>query len=593
MAALLARLSGGALFLLVFALLALLAWRTIPTTAAALEPPQAATDFAQAWASGELDRVSYDQASAPDVGESEGEVDAKRIAANALWMTEQISQADENHPVEVRPVDEPRTQVGASGERKDGDLIQSLEVTWDLGNDRTWTYRTEIIIRETDGRERVVWRPNALHPSLTHGLILRSRRLLTPRAPVLDAGRRPVGQAFAPALIGRTQPATHELAETYPARVEPGDVIGISGLQHVYDARLAGTAGLEVYVYRVEAYQPLEPWVRQVHLVPPEPGRPVQLSLDPTWQQRALAAVAGARTPTSLVAVNALTGEVIADANAATSNRNLALQGRYPPGSAFRPVTTLALARTGRLTTTTRFDCTPWSLAEQRFTSSSAASGPVVDLASAFAHGCPSGFARLAADLTDAELAEAASVLGFAEPSGTGVTTFDGIVPAAADDLTRVQNALGDGEVLTSPLALARVAATIASGTQRPPRLVLPVREPSTAPSPDTDRPPSADPDATAEGQRLGAQDQALLQQLMAVAVTYDGTLAPLRSARAGRVFAVAGTATGYGDPSDPQSAAWCFGYQGSIAFAVHVAGTRTVPAQGLTAARVAARFLG
>lgn len=579
---LLARLSGGALFIVVFALLAILAWRTIPATVAAIEAPQAATDYAQAWERGHLDDITYDPASGPNISDGEGDEVAKAVLA----MVQDISGEDEDHPETVRTEGLPRTQAGNSGELRDGDLVQQLEVTWDLGaslgDRRLWTYRTDVVIRETEGRERVMWRPSTVHPALAQGLVLRSQRLVAPRAQILDATEQPVGPDFAPALVGSAQPATAALAASFPARVVPGDLVGIGGLQHTYDARLAGSAGVEVEVARVEGYAPLEPDVTQVHVAPPVPGRPLQLTLDPGWQARARAAVADAATPTALVALNALTGEVIADANAATDDVDMALQGRYPPGSAFRPVTTLALARYAGLDATSQLDCSSWSFEGQRFTSAPPAQGAATALPTAFAHGCRSGFARASAALTHDQLAGAAATLGFGVAAQMGTPSFVGSVPAPGDDLGRVQNALGEGRVLASPLSMARMSAAVAAGTERAPQLVVPL---TASPSPSQDQEAGPAP--------LDGATQALLQQLMATSVQLDANLTALRGAAAGRVLAVGGSATGYGPASDTQSYAWCTGSQGTIAFAVLVAGDGARPAQVSTAAGVAADFLG
>ncbi len=580
MTGLVGKLSGGAVFLVLFALLALLAWRTLPSAVVALEQPQAAKDYAQAWQRGELDRVSYDPASAPDVGDA----DPKRIAESVLTMVRDISDADQNHPLEVAPVGEPRQQVGDAGELRNGDLIQPLEVTWDLGGQRRWTYRTDVVVRETEGRQRVVWRPSAVHPDLTQGLVLVSSRLRTPRAPVLDASRRVLSASQAPTLVGSTQEATQKLAETYPGRVRPGDVVGISGLQQVYDAQLAGTAGLEIDVVRLADYAPLQPPVGQVHVVPPVPGKPLLLSLDPTWQARAEAAVRTSSTATALVAFNALTGEVLADANSGTGGRDIGLQGKYPPGSVFRIVTMLALARHTGLDSTAAFDCTAWAFGEQSFVSpATAPTATTVDVASAFARNCVSGFARAASTLSDEQLRDAGSSLGIGMPSATGTGAFNGALPPTDDKLVRVQNALGEGQVLASPLALARASATVSGGVARTSRLVLPLTAGPTD---------GAEPDEPT----LTRAEQATLQQLMALSVRTDEQLTPLRSASAGQVFAVAGTA-GYGPSAAADVHAWCTGYQGNIAFAVFVAGNPVTAAtdtyRARSAAQVAADFLG
>jgi len=210
----LARLSGGALLLLVFGLLAILIWRDSPASPAALEQPDAAKRYAAAWVDGSLDGEDYDPSSGPDVGKA----DPRRIAENVTWMVGNISPDHQNRPTSVQLVGAPRTVTAAEGEWLSGDQIQAMRVTWDLGRGASWTYTSEVVVRTTDGRQRVMWRPTAVHPALTHGLVLLARRLRSERAPVLyatgtelradrvampDAAKKLEPPASASALIGR------------------------------------------------------------------------------------------------------------------------------------------------------------------------------------------------------------------------------------------------------------------------------------------------------------------------------------------------------------------------------------------------------
>ncbi len=564
----LTRVSGGALLLLVFGLLATFIWRDSATSPVVLEQPEAARQYAAAWVDGSLDKEDFDPSGGPDVKDG----DAGLIADNIEWMVRGISDTDQDRPIKVDLVGPPRPASLAQGELQPGDQIQAMDVTWDLGRQRSWTYRTEVAVRETDGRERVLWRPSAVHPQLTHGLILMAKRVRSERAPVLDATERPLAAGAAAMLVGTTQKATHELAETYPDRVVAGDVIGISGLQHVYDAQLAGTAGIEIDVVRDKNYKPLEPPLRPVHVVPPVPGKPLRLTLDPTWQARADAAVSRATTPTAVVALDSLTGRVLAAATGG-ADREIALQGPYPPGDAFRIATLLALARQPGTTEQAATQCTPLLFESQRFDNAAGVPWqPATTLGAAFAQNCRTGLARAARTLTAPHLVEAAADLGLGVPNATGASSYDGIVPAAADQLGVVQNALGEGSVLASPLAMARAAATVASGTRRPATLVAP----TTRTTPD---PPA---------KTLEPGTQAMLQKLMVTSVSADQQLQALRSTSLGGVGAVAGMA-GYGPARNAPVHAWCVGYQGTVAFAVLITGTPESAPSGNHPARHAA----
>jgi len=549
----LARLSGGALLLLVFGVLAWAFGRSQPTSQEIAEPAAAATEFADAWQAGRLDTLRYDPGGAPDVGGD----DADRIAKNVTWMVSGLSEDDQDRPARVVPVGNPRIVRSPEDDLRPGDRLQPLEVTWNLAHDRTWTYRTEVALRTTGGDQRVLWRPSAVHPALVHGMVLKSRRVTPARAPVLDATDHLLSESLAPALVGQVAVATHELAEANPERVEEHDLSGTSGLQLEYDAQLAGRAGIEVDALRVLAYKPLGPAVRQVYVVPPVAGRPLRLTLDSDWQRRADAAVAGAETPTGVIALDSLTGRIIAAASGGGDGREVALQGSYPPGDVFRLVTTLALARAGQLDPADTWNCTPLRFEDQSFASPPGGpTEPAVTVDRALATSCRPGLARSARALHTGDLVSAAQALGVGVPSATGTRTFDGEVPEAATPLQQIQNALGEGAVLASPLSMARAAATVAAGTRRTPVLVL---GPQPLPTPAAPEP------------ALSGLEQALLGRFLEIAVRDDDQLVPLRALPTGPVAAFAGTA-GYGPAADAPRHAWCVGYQGSTAFAVLVA---------------------
>ena len=120
--------------------------------------------------------------------------------------------------------------------------------------------------------------------------------------------------------------------------------------------------------------------------------------------------------------------------------------------------------------------------------------------------------------------------------------------------------------MLASPLSLAGVAATVAEGRWRGPRL-LPDR-----PSP--------------VGPPLAAGELRDLRSLTRQVVT-EGTAESL-AAVSGEVHGKTGTAE-YGEGDPPPTHAWFIGYRGDLAFAVLVEGGR---AGGEVAAPIAGRFL-
>jgi cell division protein FtsI/penicillin-binding protein 2 len=191
-------------------------------------------------------------------------------------------------------------------------------------------------------------------------------------------------------------------------------------------------------------------------------------------------------------------------------------------------------------------------------------------LVRAFAEDCISGIGAASTQLPAGALRKAATELGFGEPDSLGAPSFGGVVPEGSSALRRVQNAVGEGDILVSPLAMARAAATIATGHYQPSVLV-------------TDPPAAAAP----AGPQLSDSQRLTLQQWMRQSVLTDPQQVSLRGAATEPVAAIAGSA-GYGPAADAAKYAWCTGYRGTVAFAVLVTGT----ADAAAAARVAATFL-
>ena len=127
------------------------------------------------------------------------------------------------------------------------------------------------------------------------------------------------------------------------ASVAPGDVIGQSGLQARYEEQLGGTAGSAVIIREADG-TPADTLLA----VDAKPGRPLRTTLDIDVQRAAEDALADRDDEAALVAVEPASGDILAVANRPTDDGyNRALEGRYPPGSTFKVVSTTALLRAG------------------------------------------------------------------------------------------------------------------------------------------------------------------------------------------------------------------------------------------------------
>lgn len=375
---------------------------------------------------------------------------------------------------------------------------------------------------------------------------------------------------FARATLGQAGPVTAELVEEQPDRYQAGDVAGLSGLQRAYDEQLAGRPGLEV-----TADPPEDASVEPVTLftAEAEPGTPVTVTLDETVQRAADATLADQEEhPTALVAIRVSDGHVLAVANGpASGGLDLALTGRYAPGSTFKIVTTAALLEDG-VTPDTPVDCPAELVVDGRpFSNAEDQALGEVPFRTAFANSCNTAFVGLSQELAPEALRDAATAFGLGHEPALGVDAFTGEVPVTESATDLAASAIGQGRILASPFAMADVTATAARGGALAPSLVLEGDAEAPAPEPLTD---------TVAGP---------LPDLMRAVVT-DGSGGAARDVPGAPVHGKTGTAE-YGEESPPRTHAWFVGWQDDIAFAVLVAETPDAFG-GRVAAPIAAEFL-
>jgi cell division protein FtsI/penicillin-binding protein 2 len=369
---------------------------------------------------------------------------------------------------------------------------------------------------------------------------------------------------FAAALLGRIGPATAQLLKAAGSAYLPGDELGLWGLQAYYQQRLAGTASGEVDLVARSGRT-----VKVLHRFVGHSGKPVRVTIDPRLQQAADAAVASAGRQAILVAVQASTGDVLADAETPLSAEDFAFAGTYPPGSTFKVVSTYALLGRG-VTATLPTPCPPSVTIDGRtfHNFEGEATGPV-PFSRDFAISCNGAFMDLASRLRSGDLPAAARAFGLGLPWTAPPGAFTGSVPTPTDYLNTAVQTIGQGQDLVSPLDLALVAAAVDAGTWRPPIVVL-----------------DPEPRQPVGPRALDPARVAALRQLMRLVVTSGtGTAANLPGVP---VYGKTGTAE-YGSGNPPPTDAWFIGFRGDLAFAVLVPGGGV---GGAVAAPIAARFL-
>jgi len=365
---------------------------------------------------------------------------------------------------------------------------------------------------------------------------------------------------FARTLLGTVGPVTAEQVEKSGGRLATGDVAGRSGLQLAHDEQLAGSPTRRVLIRYSATGGEEKTLARKAG----KRGRSLRTRLDLATQTAAERALQGVEKG-ALVVIQPSTGDVLAAANRPADDFDRALQGRYPPGSTFKVVSTAALLRDG-LDPGTVVDCPPTIAVEGKsFRNFEGGAAGAVPFSTDFAQSCNTAFVSLADRLQRDDLPSVAREFGLGEKLETGVPVADADVPAARDDVGQAAMMIGQDRILASPLAMAGVAATVAEGRWRAPRVLA-------------DAPKRS-------GERLPEGVLATLRTLMRSVVT-SGTGTALADLP-GEVRGKSGTAE-YGGGDPPPTHAWFIATRDDLALAVLVEDGES---GGRVAAPVARRF--
>jgi cell division protein FtsI/penicillin-binding protein 2 len=361
-------------------------------------------------------------------------------------------------------------------------------------------------------------------------------------------------KAFAGALLGTVAPATAEQIQRSKGKVGVGDEVGQFGLEARYQDQLAGTPARRIVVRSRTGAA-----VATLFSRPGRKGRELSTTLDRPVQAAAETALGATMKKSALVAVQPSTGDLLAVANRPTAAAyDRAIDGRYAPGSTFKVITTAALLRAGLKTSDTVNCPKTITVGGKVFKNFEGGAAGAVPFARDFAQSCNTAFVSLSKRLQPDALTRTARDFGLGRTSASQV-------PAGRDAVERAASMIGQDRIVASPLAMAGVAATVADGRWRAPRLVA------------TDRHQT--------GPALDQGELSTLRELMRSVVTSgSGTaLAPIPGEVAGKT----GTAE-YGTGNPPPTHAWFIAFRGDLAIAVLVENGRS---GGSVAAPIAARF--
>lgn len=354
-----------------------------------------------------------------------------------------------------------------------------------------------------------------------------------------------------------------EVAHSFRAEgvaYEPGNTVGLSGLQQYYQRRLVGTPTTEVVVEHDNGHlvSVLSKWSGPA-------AQPVRTTLSSSAQIAVDQALVTTSSPAAIVAVQASTGKILAVGSQGGADP---LDGHYSPGQAFTIVSTAALLGTG-LSARASVPCNSASdVGGETFTNHPSAHslGSQPTFSKDFAYGCGTAFAGLSMRLNASGLSTAAADFGLGSSWQLSLPTFGGSVLAPATTAQVAADSMGSGDVQVSPLGMAMVAAQVDSGTWHDPSLIL---DPAPAGPPITTK--------AATKSTVSLQVMTALRDLMRTAVhsgaaraadlpgvpVYGQTgHAPVPTTASGSQALSNGGTKG-------QQTCWFVGYRGNIAFAI------------------------
>ena len=325
----------------------------------------------------------------------------------------------------------------------------------------------------------IAWSRSLLFPGLRRGEHLESRIELAPRAPILAADGTPLAEGPANARSHPTGSAAIEVtgevgtaeAAALPALERQGFAaytpVGVNGLEKAFNARLAGKPGGSLLAVAGRRGTP-----RVIAQAPPKAGAPVKTTIDPHLQAAAVSALEG--RVGGIAVLDARNGDVLALSGQAFS-------APQPPGSTFKIITTTAALEKGVVSLHDEFPVVDGVNVGGRFINNANGENCGGTFRQAFAESCNADFVPLGPKIGNEALVSTAERFGFnSAPTLYAPRIVREVAPPKSsipkqigDELDLGVSAIGQGEVLATPLEMASVAQTIANGGVREPTSIV------------------------------------------------------------------------------------------------------------------------
>jgi penicillin-binding protein 2 len=322
-----------------------------------------------------------------------------------------------------------------------------------------------------------------------------ARRLEFPEATVdvVPMWSYPLGAGAAHSL-GRVGEITdRQLQSALFEGIDPGIMVGQAGVEYQHNRLLMGRNGMRRVIVNSRGVE-----VDEAERVDPVDGPMVHLTIDLDVQNAMEEAMRGLSG--SAVALDPDTGEVLGLVSNPAYDPNLfatgiepalwsglirdpqtplvnrVIQGQYPAGSTFKIVTALAAQQEGVITPSTTYFCPGYLNVYGTMRRCHKAGGHGwVNLRQAIAGSCNVFFYHVGVKLEIDRIARYANLLGLGRPSGIDLPNEAGGLIPSTEWKRRTQKAawypgetvsvaIGQGQVLVTPMQMARLAAVVANG---------------------------------------------------------------------------------------------------------------------------------
>ena len=368
-------------------------------------------------------------------------------------------------------------EAGDAGDAEEAGSATTVPVEMTISTVAFGPVEAEVELPFVDGG--IEWEESLAFPGLEKGEELAADVELAERAPILARDGTPLAEGPAAErehplgsaaidVTGEVGEASEEdLAKLARRGFSPETPVGISGVERAFNSRLAGKPGGSLLALSADGSS-----VRTLARSKPRPGAPVKTTIDPDLQEAAVAALAGRSG--GVAVLDARKGDVRALAGQAFS-------APQPPGSTFKVVTTTAALETGAVEIKDEFEISDGINVGGRFLYNANGEFCGGTFPEAFAHSCNAVFAPLGPAVGNDQLVETAEKFGFNElPSlyspeiAREVDPEEPTIPAEiGEEIDLAVSAIGQGEVLATPLEMASVSQAVANGGIRLPTSIV------------------------------------------------------------------------------------------------------------------------